>query len=75
MTGGKNKEGYPDPTAAAAIGHMAKEEQFQLSKDRTEEEKTLHRAIHVMRSVATAFDFEIVGRITLRDKETGKVYR
>lgn len=65
---GRNQEGYSDPTASIAISHVAREE-------RTEEEKTLHRIIYIMRSVAAAFNFEIVGRITLKDTKTGKVYR
>ena len=68
MKSGKNPEGYSDPTASIAVGHVAKEE-------RMEEEKTLHRIIYIMRSVAAAFNFEIVGRITLKDKGTGRIYR
>ena len=65
---GRNQEGYSDPTASVAISHVAREE-------RTEEERTLRRIIYIMRSVAAAFNFEIVGRITLKDKGTGRIYR
>lgn len=66
---GRNQEGYSDPTASAAVGHVAKEER------RDEEERTLRRIIYIMRSVAAAFNFEIVGRITLKDKGIGRIYR
>lgn len=66
---GRNQEGYCDPTASVAISHVAKEER------RAEEERTLRRIIYIMRSVAAAFNFEIVGRITLKDKGTGRIYR
>jgi hypothetical protein len=65
---GRNQEGYSDPTASVAISHVAKEK-------RRDEERTLRRIIYIMRSVAAAFNFEIVGRITLKDKGTGRIYR
>lgn len=65
---GRNQEGYSDPTASIAVSHVSREE-------RTEEERTLRRIIYIMRSVAAAFNFEIVGRITLKDKGTGRIYR
>ncbi len=66
---GRNQEGYSDPTTSVAISHVAKEER------RDEKERTLRRIIYIMRSVAAAFNFEIVGRITLKDKGTGRIYR
>lgn len=66
---GRNQEGYSDPTASMAISHVAKEER------RAEEERALRQIIYIMRSVAAVFNFEIIGRITLKDKGTGRIYR
>lgn len=59
----RNKEGYPDPTAGDAIREA----------DRTPEDLT--RAIRLMKFAADCLGFEVVGRITLRDAETGRVWR
>ena len=65
MKSGKNPEGYSDPTASTAVGHVFQEQQLQR----------LHDTVHLIRAVAELGGYEVVGRITLKDKETGKVYR
>ena len=59
----RNKEGYPDPTAGDAIREA----------DRPPED--LSRAIRRMKFAADCLGFEVVGRIVLRDAETGRVWR
>ena len=59
----RNKEGYPDPTAGDAIREA----------DRPPED--LCRAIRLMKFAADCLGFEVVGRIVLRDAETGRVWR
>ena len=59
----KNGEGYRDPTAAAAIREA----------DRIPENVTWF--IGTIKSMADLFDFEIVGRIQIKDKKTGREYR
>lgn len=59
----RNKEGYPDPTAGDAIQEA----------DRPPED--LVRAIRLMKFAADCLGFEVVGRIVLRDAETGRVWR
>lgn len=59
----KNKEGYPDPTAGKAI-HEA---------DKTPE--TVCWLIKTFKDIAALVGFEIVGRITLRDKKTKREWR
>lgn len=56
----KNSEGYRDPTAGEAIS----------SADRPP--KQIVEVIRLIRSVAGLAGFEIVGRIRLRDRETGR---
>ena len=63
----KNKEGYADPTAAEAIGTVTKEE-----KKQNEEVAIL---VNILKQMISLAGFEMVGRITLRDKKTGKEYK
>lgn len=67
----RNGEGYPDPTAGAAHRNMQKE------KQRREEQRqaAINSLIPIMKEVAALAGFEVVGRITLRDRFTGKEYR
>lgn len=59
----KNGEGYSDPTAYKAIKHSEKERE------------RLTKLMHVIFDVCEFAGFHIEGRITLRDKKTGKLYR
>ena len=59
----KNSEGYPAPTEGEAIRRA----------DRPPED--LSRAIRQMKFAADCLGFEVVGRIVLRDAETGRVWR
>lgn len=67
MGGYRNKEGYPDPTAGEALGAVAKEER--------EQNKAVTTLITMLKQIISLAGFELVGRIVLRDKETGKEYR
>lgn len=59
----KNGEGYPDPTACRAI------------KEADRPPKPVKDVINVLRTVASLAGFEIIGKIVLKDKETGKEWR
>lgn len=59
----RNGSGYYDPTAWRAI------------KNVTEEEKRVSVVIKTLQSVAHLAGFHIEGRIVLRDKETGEIWR
>ena len=60
----RNNEGYRDPTA---VGAVAKEE-----RKRNEAVTSL---ITMLKQIISLAGFELVGRIVLKDKETGKEYR
>lgn len=62
-----NSEGYPDPTAFYGMQPVVKEE--------SETEKRIRNTLHIIRNVAALAGFDIVGRITFKDKKTGKEYR
>ena len=63
----KNSEGYVDPTADAAMAAVKREENSELN-DRN------HKLIHAIRNVVDLAGFEIVGRVTLKHKKSGKVF-
>lgn len=63
----KNSEGYVDPTAGAAMAAVKREENSELN-DRN------HKLIRAIRNVVDLAGFEIVGRVTLKHKKSGKVF-
>ncbi len=67
----KNQEGYPPPTAGEPRAN-------NRGVDRQREGHRLAAIggiMPIIRQAATTAGFEIVGRITFRDKATGKEYR
>lgn len=60
----KNQEGYHDPTAGKA---MAK-----INADIADRN---HKLNQVLRDIAEIAGFEIVGRVTLKHKKSGKIFR
>lgn len=69
MGGYKNTEGYTDPTAGTAIHEVQKEER------RKEHNEAVSTLITMLKQIISLAGFELVGRIVLKDKETGKEYR
>lgn len=67
----RNQEGYSDPTPGAAFSNIRREER-QQEADRL---ATISALIPVMKGAAELAGFDVVGRITLKDKATGKEYR
>jgi hypothetical protein len=65
--GYKNCEGYSDPTAGVAMGHVKKEEQ--------DIDKLNHKVIQSFRLLVDLAGFEIVGRVTLKHKKTGRIFK
>lgn len=59
----KNKEGYPDPTAGKAVS----------AADRPPE--AINWMLGIFREIASKLGFEIIGRITFRDRSTGREWR
>lgn len=67
----RNSSGYLDKTAGEAWSNIHREERRQES-DRM---AAISNLIPVMKQTAELAGFEVVGRITLKDKATGKEYR
>ena len=59
----RNDEHYPDPTAYAVL------------KSIESTDKRVTEIIRCMKSIAVVCGFDVIGRIELRDRKTGKVYR
>lgn len=68
----KNAEGYSDPTPGEAMSNIRREQRQQEVAERL---AVISKLIPVMKQTAELAGFEVVGRITLKDKETGKEYR
>lgn len=63
----KNSEGYPDPTAYEGTKEVIREE--------NEVERMNRKTIQAFRAVADLAGFEIVDRITLKHKKTGRMFK
>lgn len=63
----RNAEGYPDPTAYDALQ--------SLQAEWEEEETRLSRVIKIIKLVLDLCGFELVDRIVLRDKKSGRLHR
>lgn len=61
-----NHEGYPDPTAYEAMRNIAREERD--NKRHAQLIKTILYICHIA-------GFDVYGRITLRDRASGKLWR
>lgn len=61
----RNAEGYLDVTAYLGTKNVIQEENERKNKD----------LIHTFRLLADMAGFEIVGRITIKHKKTGRVFR
>lgn len=63
----KNAEGYSDPTAYNAITKVSHEEH--------EQQRRVSSVIGIIKGVADLAGFDLVERIALRDRKTGREYR
>lgn len=63
----KNKEGYHDPTAYAAIS--------KVQRDEIEQQRRVSELVNVLKYIIDKSGFELTARIELRDKRTGKEFR
>ena len=67
----KNSEGYPDPTVGEAMSNITAEQR----KKEADRLAAISALIPILKQTAGLVGFEIVGRIVLLDKETGKKYK
>lgn len=62
----RNSEGYVDPTAYAALKAIAEDEKA---------EKKAAYLISILKFIVRESGFEVLNRIELKDKKTGRVFR
>lgn len=63
----KNAEGYTDPTAHDAISKVVREE--------NERQRRVSIVIGILKNAADLAGFDLVNRVVLRDRKTGREYR
>lgn len=73
MRGGRNQEGYADPTATIAVGRVAKEQKEQDEHEAAD--KRAYDLIKVLKYIIRGAGFELTERIQIRDKKTGRIYK
>ena len=66
----KNSEHYNDPTPYVAHKNIRKEEQLEAARMRT-----ISALVSALKQVADLAGFEIVGRVVLMDKDSGRIFR
>lgn len=69
-SGRKNSEHYNDPTPYEAHKNIRKEEQLEAARMRT-----ISALVGALKQVADLAGFEIVGRVVLMDKDSGRIFR
>lgn len=62
-----NKEGFADPTAYNALNRVAQEEAALKSK--------VNFLIKVLKFIADGAGFDVINRIELKDRKTGKLFK
>lgn len=64
----ENAEGYADPTAYAALTNIQAEESAAL-------DARVNSLIKVLKYIIAVSGFEMINRIELRDKKSGRCFR
>lgn len=67
----RNAEGYPDPTAHGAITNVMRE---QWEKQE-EADARCNQLIKVLKNTIDLAGFDLLARIEVRDRNTGRAYR
>lgn len=63
----QNKEGYSDPTAYEGLKPIIREED--------EQQKRLNTLIFVLKYITRLAGFELLNRIEIKDRKTGREYK
>ena len=63
----ENAEGYHDPTAYAGMKPILQEE--------AEQQKRVNGLIYVLKYIINAAGFDLISRIEVKDRKTGRDYR
>ena len=63
----QNSEGYPDPTAHEGLKPIIREDE--------EQQRRLNTLIFVLKYITRLAGFELLNRIEIKDRKTGREYR
>lgn len=63
----KNSEGYPDPTAYEGLRPIIEEENAL--------ERRVNQLIKTLKYITGLAGFELISRIEIKDKQTGRIFR
>jgi hypothetical protein len=63
----RNSEHYPDTTAQTAI--------YAVQREQDAADQRLTRLVRALKEMLDLADYELVERIVLRDRRSGRVYR
>lgn len=66
----KNREGYADPTPHDALNKIVSERRIMDEPDYRH-----WRLIKTLQNVIDLMDYDLLGRIEVRDKRSGRIYR
>ena len=67
----KNSEGYDDPTVFAAMKSM---QNMKVVRKDSEDYIRFKKLLKMIFEVCELADFHVEGRITLKDRKTGKIW-
>lgn len=70
MKGGRNQEGYADPTATIAVSRVAREEHEQAECEAAD--KRAYDLIKVLKYIIKGAGFELTERVQVKDTKTGE---
>lgn len=63
----RNSEGYPDPTAYEGLRPIIEEENAL--------ERRVNQLIKTLKYITGLAGFELISRIEIKDKETGRIFK
>lgn len=66
-----NPEGYPDPTTHAAVSSVLREQQEKI----IEADSRCNLLIKAIKNIIDLAGFDLLARIEVRDRKTGRNYR
>lgn len=66
----KNHEGYPDPTPHEALNQI-----MQQPRIRDEADHRHWRLVRTLQNVMDLMDYDLLNRIEVRDRRSGRIYR
>lgn len=75
MKGGRNQEGYMDPTSTTAVGNVMREQRKQSESEIHESEKRAYDLIKILKYIIGVAGFELIERVQLKDSKTGRIYK